>query len=553
MTITKDIDYKQKFARLRNSKTIRIEFISIPTPILADDDKVISPNRTNYFPFSQLVLATNVQRYLRERDVSCDIAFSDFKSLDDVSKWDQQLTAYGEVKYGTSLLTKYIVGDGMNRMKTELINKDVICITANFTCEANIVIQTIKSINRFSPHTLLIVGGRDASARAEYYLESGADIVAIGDSDIALPEFIFKLYKGEPLNERLYKDRILFSPETINLDDHPFVDFTFIKERRERYNESGSGGFTRSILQKGGIAYFETSRGCKRECDFCTERLSQRSEIALSTSFAAIQSYIDNNISTLMFADDNILQRIRGTNGDQELIEMFEFIRERRLSWEFPVGLELGKFMNLRDSKLRETLVRTMFWNNDSIDEFCGAFRALIPMENSLSKNEDIQRTYTKIRKLDDNLRILEAIMQQGIPQINLGVMIGLPDESRESIETTKDRINQINHLRESVNNTIIKDIKTVINYSIFCVTPLPGTPLFEQMRKDNRIKYDIDQDPELWNLYTSVIEGESFTPHDITAIRQEILNEFNSKHISGKVQLHLESGKESVTSALVT
>ena len=188
-----------------------------------------------------------------------------------------------------------------------------------------------------------------------------------------------------------------------------------------------------------------------------------------------------NRISTILFCDDNLLQRVnKGPQAYEELILMFDYLRHHQLIWEFPVGLEIGKLFNTRTAGVKDSLIESLFWNNDSLDNFSGAFRALIPVENSLSGDKD--HRLSKLRKFDENVAILEQIISSGVPQINLGVMIGWPEESHDSIKNITEKLELIDQLCVSVNNKNIHNIKTKINYSIFCVTPLPGTPFYNNM-----------------------------------------------------------------------
>ncbi len=273
-------DLVEKIARLRFKKGEEIAFIAVPTPILMEDDKVLSPNRTNYFPISQLTLATGLKKRLEKENIPWNVSFRDFKSLENIDSWDKDLNAYGEVKYADKMLTKYVIGNGLERIKIELPGKNIICITANFTFEANVIKNVIHLIKKENKNAIILVGGKDASARPEFYLSHGTDIIARGDADLTLPEFICRLYRGKMLDDIL-EDGILLENNNININELPLLDLSFIKNTFHRYIESGGGGFLGSITKKGNIAYFESSRGCYRECDYCTERLSKFSEMHL--------------------------------------------------------------------------------------------------------------------------------------------------------------------------------------------------------------------------------------------------------------------------------
>ena len=64
-----------KIERLARLKELNIAFVSTPTPILMSDELVVSPNRTNYFPFPQVVLATSVKNAFARNNIQSKIHF----------------------------------------------------------------------------------------------------------------------------------------------------------------------------------------------------------------------------------------------------------------------------------------------------------------------------------------------------------------------------------------------------------------------------------------------------------------------------------------------
>ena len=214
------------------------------------------------------------------------------------------------------------------------------------------------------------------------------------------------------------------------------------------------------------------------------------------------------------------MQRMnKGVKGEKELLAIFDYLKQQKMTWEFPVGLEVGKFINSGVDHMREMLSEVMLWNNDSILDFSGAFRLLFPIENSLTEEEG-EKHFSKLRCLEDNLKILLMTIAKGIPQINMGIMFGWRFESKEKIKSIVSRIDKIQRYCNHINKNSNRNIKSNINYSIFCVTPLPGTPFYQQMVKERRIAYEIEKDPELWNLYTSILQGEYYKPHEISGLR---------------------------------
>jgi len=490
------------------------------------------------------MLATSMQARLEMEGIPWSVHFNDYKSVPNMDVWDADLRPYGEFQYGADRLTKCYVGDGLERLSQELGDADVVCITANFTLEARPVAEAIAALRRLDPNKLILVGGRDAMARPEWFLRMGADLVAQGDADHSLPELMVRIYRGLDL-KGLVQDNILrHTSGRISLDRLPFMRFDFLKYPLARYCESGGGRFLQSVLDRGGVAYYETSRGCDRECGYCTERLTKRSEMSVQRFKEEVDWYRTNGIAALMLSDDNLLQRLNhGERGERELFEMFEHLRDLKMTWEFPVGIEIGRLMKKGSSQFHERLFDLMFWNNDDPENFAGAFRGLIPFENALSATDETELKLKKLRDLNENFQILTRILEAGLPQVNLAVIIGFPDETAASLANARRNLAALMKLRDEVVETSPRRIGTHINYSLFTATPFPGTPYFDEMRDARRMEYDIEEHPELWNLYTSVVRGDTFSAARTTEHRRELLEFTRSQHAAGKVKLHLGSG----------
>lgn len=538
--------------RLRQKPNASVHVISVPTPVLFRGDAPVSPNRTNYFPTPQLMLASSTQHRLEAEGIPWSVHFGDYKSIPDMDTWQSDLRPYEEFQYAPGWrLTKCYVGDGIERLSRELADADVVCITANFTLEARSVVEAIAALRRADPGKLILVGGRDAMARPDFFLRKGADLVAHGDADHSLPELLVRLYRGESLNGVVSDSNRLFDAGgRIQLDRLPFMRFDYLKYPLTRYCESGGGRFLESVLNRGGVAYFETSRGCFRECDYCTERLTKHSAMSVQRFKDEVAWYKANGVATLMLSDDNLLQRLNlGERGERELIEMFEYLRDENMIWEFPVGVEIGRLMTKKgNGEFHERLFDLMFWNNDDPDHFAGAFRGLIPFENVLSsETDDAGVKLSKMRTLDENFRILERVITAGLPQVNLAVMIGFPHDTAACLESTRQNLEAVMNLRERTIEASPRRIATYINYSLFAATPFPGTPYFEEMREAKRLEYDIEEHPELWSLYTSVVRGDTFRAARTTEHRRELLELTRSNHAGGKVRLHMGSGDDAL------
>ncbi|MBI5228419.1 cobalamin B12-binding domain-containing protein [Candidatus Micrarchaeota archaeon] len=516
-----------KIKPMRAKGEVSVALVSCPTPVLLDKNgRPYSPVRTNYFPQAQVLLGTEAKCEMEKKGIKGDVKVVDLKSVEEPDQWRSNVQEYGALQYGDKTLTKFFVGDGMDRVH-ELEGFDIIGITSNFTAESAGVIRVIERIRQINNNAILLVGGRDANARPEFYRNAGADIVALGDSDASFPNFVCDTVMGK---------RIMLTPLEL-LNSQPFRglpqhDFSLLPNLH-RYRESGSGYFFKETKKRKRpkVAYIELSRGCDRDCNFCDSRLTKRKNFEIEFIKENIRNHKRNGVGILLFSDDNLLQWLNSPNGEKELIELFEFLRAEGMAWEFSVGLEVGRFFDT-NGKLRKELLEAMFWNNGDPENWQGAFRTLIPLENPQST----ERRYKKLRSWEDEMLVMEAIVRMGIPQINIGIMLGWPEENWQSVNLIRTKYLEIRKMVEGANAR--QDlVVSGTNLSLFCVMPLPNTPLHDEMIGQGRIVYPIEEHPELVNIFTSVIRGDHFRPEEITDIRMNLINGAGSEQPEGKVK----------------
>jgi hypothetical protein len=463
----------------------------------------------------------------------------DLRSLDDPSNWKSQLgTAYGApIQYGDIALERYLIGDYRERIRQSPTDIDVYGLTSNFTYEANAVRETIRALRAHNPKALIAIGGRDAAQpeRHKFYFDAGVDFIGEGDADESFARFLQGLTTERAVateRARLGGSRRflpMFSQQNdkliaaIPVAEMPFIDLDAVFPNwdyvRPRLRESGGGSILDSVAAKGFATYVETSRGCPRECNFCTEARTKTIRLDIPALKKQIDHFLDHGAGLLMFSDDNLL-----TRKEADLIEIFQYLRDRGTSWEFPVGLEVGLMTDSKKQPKKE-LIQSLFWNNGKRDDWAGVHRMLFPVEDSLLRS-------TNLSKLKKNVQtqILEAILDTGIPFLNMAIMIGGVQETPDERKILEEKLFEFRRMAEKS--------QTRINFSVFCTMPLPGTEFSGMMQRDNRVAYDINEHPELWSVFCSVLRGNQYMPEEITSYRRSLLAQHNMQHDLGKVQV---------------
>jgi hypothetical protein len=281
-----------------------------------------------------------------------------------------------------------------------------------------------------------------------------------------------------------------------------------------QYTESHEGPLPEAILTP--LMYLETSRGCRQVCDFCSTPFTKGKYRYMNQSRIEeiLQHYKRNGITSLLLCEDNILSRLDFGMGRKAVIDWFKYMREQGFTWEFSNGVEIGKLAT--NGKIDKELIEILFgYENGS-----GCYRSYIPLERV-----DVDASYKKLKPFDIEMVILYKIVQQKVPLLNIGVIIGNPQETYESLKVTEERMKYImDEIRETSGG------KTTPYANIFLHIPIPGTNDHRRSYREGRLAFDINTNPELFNFYTSVIDGDTFSCFDITKLRREIALRLNGE-----------------------
>ncbi len=487
---------------------MKIALVSHPCPVLLHGVEPWSPVRTNTWPQSQVALAAALQN-------DFEIEFLDLRSLGDPSAWRMSLTEYlPPLQYGDYQLTRHLIGDYKNPIR--LCGADVYVLTANFTAEANAVAETIRAIKTQWPKALVLVGGRDAAAenRQKFYFDAGTDYIGKGDGEISLLLFLRTLDQVSPLRERIIRGDIQrsFRP---NLPDFSLKGLVL-----ERFVESGGGPLHAGVLRNGGFtAYAETSRGCPRECTYCTDRQTAVWQLPVANVIKTMEHYQRAGCRMIGFTDPNLLIRNQG-----QLIKIFQAMREMGLVWEFPSGLEVQLFTE-GSGAFKEALFDALMWSRQDERAFAGAHRLLVPLEDAPLHETQL----IKLQRMQYHVpELILRLLYSGIPFFNIAIMIGGVAESEENRRQLEKNLAML--------ADTISRYPTRVNFSIFCTSPLPATPMGDDILQSEHLAYSIDDAPELWTVATSVINGMRFSAVETTEYRRQLLQRFGMLQVQGKV-----------------
>ncbi len=507
---------------------INLKLIEVPTTSLKINGERLGTDRVKTPVPTQPVLLPSLESGLEKMgyDVESEII--------NMKLGDSREVRTGTIDLGGLQLEKYVLGVPFESIEGSLREADVIGLTSNFTYSARVVSDFIKYARKVNSKLKILVGGADASVRQDFYLNSGANAVIRGEGEKNGPLVIDALMNGNDLeniarvafkrNGRVIKTTRGIGDEFVVMDNLPLPRLDKIDV--SNYTDTGEGPLVQGAHTP--LWAYETSRGCRQACHFCTTPLLKPGYRKMSLS--KISEYFDHikktGVRTIISNEDNPLSRMhnlgfeRNTQGREEVLRYAELIKETGLPFEWSNGLELGKLADENGAPDTE-LINSLFYHQKNEDEtFRGTFRCYIPLESLTDKGIGQLR---KLRSYETEKEILRDIANTKVPMLNFGVMVGHPSETLETLSKTEERCFEIKQTIHKISP------HTGLYFNFFMFTPLPGTPDFK--RYQNRMIADINNQPELWNFYVSCINGDYFSSKDMTLARRDLSKRVNGTH----------------------
>jgi len=509
---------------------INLYYAPYPSQTLDGTDQPVSTVRVLNPKSALVTLAAGAAQFLDERGIEAEFRIIDTQ-VDDGATW------YKDIRYGPRRMRCHRVGGMFEGYDGRIRDAEIHGISNNYTNSAGIVFDFAAHIRRVNPTALLVAGGMDATARPEYYLDRGFDIVVELEGERAFAAIVEAQATGVPIEQLATCRRhgaglIVSGGALLNMDMLPPMRLDLV-DGIERYTDTGEG--TPPPTVRPPFSCFETSRGCYRSCSFCATPMRGRYRYM---SPAAVDGHFEHfrrmGINNILFQEDNILSRMQRTgtgrfihdSGRAEVIEIFRMARAHGFSWEFANGLEFGKFLDAGsvDSELMEAL----FWNDRSGDRWRGCYRVQIPLE---FLGDDPGRKFNKLRGFEEELEILRAVLDFGVLYQTYNVIIGHDGDDHARIDGYLARCAQ---LKDAL---LAHDAGTVAYFNIFNRTLLPGTRDFKKQR--HLLEFDIERDPEVISVYLAPMHTEHLSYYELFERRLEMIAELNGDMIDQYDGIH--------------
>jgi magnesium-protoporphyrin IX monomethyl ester (oxidative) cyclase len=367
---------------------------------------------------------------------------------------------------------RYGLSDTEILEEIESFEPDVVGISCMFTSyfkDAHNIARLVKDYNK---NILVIFGGAHASTFPEAVMkDNNVDITIIGEGEITICEVLdcysnkksFDGVKGimHRLNGKVKKEE----PRDFinNLDDIPFPAWELLENDLETINNENKKN---KFLMRKPLGFILTSRGCPRECYFCSVKLiwSRRWRMRSAKNVVNEIEFLKNKYGyrEFHFVDDNC------SVSKQRMRQICNELMRRKLNVKLatPTGIAI----NTLDKEILSKMKRV------------GFYRLCFGIE---SGDASTQKIIKKMVILEEAKKVIAYANKLGF-WTSATFIIGFPHETMKEIEAS------INFAQ-----------KSNLDFAIFyLLIPQPATEVYKIFKEQGLIDLDKYIDPNSCDWY---------------------------------------------------
>jgi hopanoid C-3 methylase len=503
---------------------VTLFYAPYPGQSFRGEDTTISPVRVRNPKSALVTLAAGARAYLNEWGVDVDFRIVDAQ----VGESDPEL--YASFAYGPRIVDCHRYGGSFESYREEARTADIMGISNNFTNSARVVTDFAKYLKQVNPGALMVGGGMDMTARPEWYLANGFDVVIQLEGELSFARLVQARASGQSIEDLLPTRRVgdglvITGGPQLSLAELPVMALDLVDDL-SIYDDTGEG--TPPSTVRAPFTCFETSRGCYRTCSFCATPMRGHYRYMKPEVVRRHFEYFRSvGISNILFQEDNTLSRIqrsgRGTllhdSGREDTLDIFRLAREYEFSWEFANGLEFGKFLDL--GEVDRELMETLFWNDTSGDRWIGCYRVQVPLEYL---GEEPTKKFRKLRPFQEQLQIITSMLDIGVRFITFNLLIGHDEDDRSMMELYLERCLELKDRIAEVGADV------TAYYNVFNRTLLPGTA--DWRHKADQLAFDITENPEVISVYLSPMPSNHLSYYELFEQRLRLNEAINGSLI---------------------
>ncbi len=425
----------------------------------------------NYFPMGLLYLAA----ILKNNNIDVEISdINNYYYLKDINE---------------AILNEYLEDIFCKYVKD--YKPDIIGIGCTFSGAFKSLKIIAKRIKKIFPKAPIAIGGIHPTVFAREILKrySFIDYVVIGEGEAAFLELVKHITNGSPSLDSVdgiaFRDKgnIRINPKTKfenNLDGLPLVDYSIINANE--YKMDTSNWYSPKKIKVGQPFTIISSRSCPNRCTFCSMRLVHGPKIRFRSADNILDEieylYNDYGVRYFQFMDDNM------TLDKKRILEICNGIKRRNMDIQFdtPNGLAINRL----DQEIIDAMVDAgLVYVSLGVESGSEYIR-----NKSMKKGLMTKKIY----------EIVEACAKHSQLFIKGFFIIGMPEETQETLQETYEMIKKLPFDKISVN----------------FVVPYPGTELFNYCIQHNMLRYKLEDYVDMEVFQDSDVYPH-FKPHKLT------------------------------------
>jgi radical SAM superfamily enzyme YgiQ (UPF0313 family) len=228
------------------------------------------------------------------------------------------------------------------------------------------------------------------------------------------------------------------------------------------------------IIKKGLFNVFPimTTRGCPYHCDFCCVTNLFGKKIRHVPIENVVRDIQESGAKNFMFLDDNIIGHPKYAK------ELFKAIKPLNIIWVGQASVSLLVSDHELMQLAAESGCKALFFGIESVSE-----EQLQTMRKAFNEIEKMEEAFKKIKKM----RIL----------IHASMVFGFDNDTKEIFNDTV--------------RFLIKNKVSTVSFNV--LTPYPGTKIYEDLKKENRLT---TTDWRYYDHNTVVFKPRNMTPYEL-------------------------------------
>jgi anaerobic magnesium-protoporphyrin IX monomethyl ester cyclase len=342
-----------------------------------------------------------------------------------------------------------------------------------------------EEIKRIAPNIITVVGGPHVSIVKQEALLNCFDYGFVGEVEKTLQQFLQELEGGRDVSHikgLLFKrdGQVIFTGDPQweeDLDSLPFPARHLLP----------MGGYRLGTLQ-GRLSFtsIQMTRGCPWKCIFCASENLNTTLVRRRSAekvVAEIEHVVDTwGIRHFYFVDDVL------TLHEEHILEVCDLIEQKKLRITFEGSTRANLINEASVKRMAECGLIRLSFGLETVDT---------EMRKTMKKKVPLQHYVTANKLLNDyNVEALNS------------VMIGLPGETRETINKTLD---------------FLANTREVKQANLAIAVPYPGTELHHMAATgEHGIKLLSDDFSKYRRYGTAVTEVNGLTPKDLVELQNE-------------------------------